>query len=128
MYVTPVYAALLTLLFVILSVRTLRTRRRLGIAVGDGANDEMLRAMRVHANFAEYAPLSLLVLLMLELQGAAAGLVHGLGALLLVGRCVHAWGVSRTDENYRFRVLGMSLTFTALLGGALGIAVLTLAG
>lgn len=128
MYVTPVYAALLTLLFVILSVRTLRTRRRLGIAVGDGANDEMLRAMRVHANFAEYAPLSLLVLLMLELQGAPAGLVHGLGALLLVGRCVHAWGVSRTDEDYRFRVLGMSLTFTALLGGALGIAVLTLAG
>lgn len=128
MYVIPVYAALLALLFVMLSVRTLRTRRRLKIAVGDGGNDEMLRAMRVHANFAEYAPLTLLVLLMLELQGAPAELVHGLGVLLLVGRSVHAWGVSRTDEDYRFRVLGMSLTFTALLGGALGIAVVTVTG
>ncbi|MEN9842262.1 MAG: hypothetical protein RLZZ612_91 [Pseudomonadota bacterium] len=29
------------------------------VAVGDGGHPELLRAMRVHANFAEYVPLSL---------------------------------------------------------------------
>ena len=56
--ITGMYAGILALFLVALSVRTLRTRRRNQIAVGDGGNSEMLRAMRVHGNFAEYAPLA----------------------------------------------------------------------
>lgn len=48
MYILPIYAALLVLLFVVLSIRTLRLRRSLKIGVGDGGNPQMLRAMRVH--------------------------------------------------------------------------------
>ena len=55
------YAALLAVIFVALSVRTLLLRRRLGIAIGDGDDPRMLRAMRAHANFAEYVPFSLLL-------------------------------------------------------------------
>ena len=55
--IIPIYAALLALLFLALSVRTLRLRRRLNISVGDAGNTKMLRAMRAHANFAEYVPL-----------------------------------------------------------------------
>jgi len=62
MHIVPLYAALLALIFVALSVRTLRMRRRLRIAVGDGGDTALLRAMRVHANFAEYVPLSLLLI------------------------------------------------------------------
>jgi uncharacterized membrane protein YecN with MAPEG domain len=60
-YVTPVYAAILALIFIALSVRTLQLRRQLNIAVGDKNDLQMLRSMRVHANFAEYVPLSLLL-------------------------------------------------------------------
>jgi uncharacterized membrane protein YecN with MAPEG domain len=124
MNITALYAALLGLLFVALSVRALLMRRRFRIAVGDGGNNQMLRAMRVHANFAEYVPLSLLLLFMFELAGAPRALLHALCACLLLGRLAHAYGVSSVAENYRFRVFGMAMTFTALLGGAAGLLVL----
>ncbi|MEH8130210.1 MAPEG family protein [Aeromonas veronii] len=56
MTILPVYAALLALLFVLLSIRTIRTRHSRKVALGHGDDPAMLRAMRVHANFAEYDP------------------------------------------------------------------------
>ncbi|MEP7206138.1 MAG: MAPEG family protein [Casimicrobiaceae bacterium] len=113
--IVPVYAAVLALLFFVLSVRTLRLRRSLRIAIGDAGNQALLRAMRVHSNFAEYVPLTLLLLYFVEARGASAWLVHALGVSLLIGRAVHAYGVSQVKENYRHRVLGMTMTFTCLL-------------
>ncbi len=118
MKVLPLYAALLTLLFVALSVRTLRLRRSLRIGLGDAGNDRMLRAMRVHSNFAEYVPLCLLMLYLVEGQGARALFVHALAICLLIGRLSHAYGVSQERENYAFRVAGMAMTFTALLSSS----------
>ena len=40
---------------------------------------------------------------------------------LLLGRLLHAYGVSRPREDFRFRVTGMVLTFTVLLSSASGI-------
>jgi hypothetical protein len=119
--IAPGYAAVLALLFIALSVRTLRLRRRLRIAVGDGGDARMLRAMRVHANFAEYVPLSLLLIYMLESAGGPSALVHALCLGLLVGRLSHAYGVSRSSEDLRYRVFGMAMTFTALGGSALAL-------
>ncbi len=62
MTILPVYAALLALLFVLLSIRTIRTRHSRKVALGHGDDPAMLRAMRVHANFAEYVPLALLLI------------------------------------------------------------------
>jgi uncharacterized membrane protein YecN with MAPEG domain len=118
MHILPVYASLLALLFVALSVRTLRLRHSLRIAIGDAGNERMLRAMRVHSNFAEYVPFCLLLVYLVEVRGGHALLVHGLGLCLLVGRAVHAWGLSQARENFRFRVAGMAMTFTTLLVSA----------
>ncbi len=115
MHILPLYAALLGLLFFYLSVRTIGLRRKLQIGIGASDNPEMLRAMRVHANFAEYAPLVLLLIYLVEVQGAPALLVHALGLCLLTGRLLHAYGVSQIKEQFAFRVTGMALTFTALL-------------
>ena len=52
MDIRPFYAALLGMLFFVLSVRTLRLRRKLQIAIGDAGNQQLLRAMRIHSNFA----------------------------------------------------------------------------
>jgi uncharacterized membrane protein YecN with MAPEG domain len=123
MHIVPLYAALLALLFVVLSVRTLRLRRRLRIAVGDAGDATMLRAMRVHANFAEYVPLSLVLLFFVESDGASALLLHGLGLGLLVGRLVHAYGVSQARERFAFRVIGMALTLGVLAVSALRLIV-----
>lgn len=117
--ILPLYAALLALLFVYLSVRTIGTRRRLQIAIGDKDHPEMQRAMRVHANFAEYVPLGLVLLALVEARGPAPWLVHALCLCLLLGRGLHAYGVSQTAERFQFRVAGMVLTFTCLVGSAL---------
>lgn len=118
MHILPLYAALLALLFVALSIRTLLLRRSMKIGVGDGGNPQMLRAMRVHSNFAEYVPLALLMLYLVEVRGAYPVFVHALGLCLLAGRLLHAYGVSQARENYNFRVAGMALTFTTLLSSA----------
>lgn len=106
-----IYAALLALLFLVLSVRTLRLRRRLQVAVGDGGSALILRAARVHGNFAEYAPFGLLLIFACEQLAAPALFIHTLGTSLLVGRLVHAYGVSQEREVFAYRVIGMSLTF-----------------
>lgn len=118
MTVIPFYAAVLACFYVGLSVRTLRMRRARKIAVGDGGDALMLRAMRVHANFAEYVPFALLLLWMLETAGAPAWSLHPLACTLLAGRIAHAWGVSREQERFAWRVSGMAATFTVLLTAA----------
>ena len=121
MFIAPFYAAILGLLFANLSVRTLKTRRSLKIAIGDAGNQQMLRVMRVHANFAEYAPISFLLIYLFESQGAYKVLIHLLCLCLVAGRFAHAYGVSQLTENYKFRVFGMAMTFTAIVTSALGL-------
>jgi uncharacterized membrane protein YecN with MAPEG domain len=119
MPIVSIYASLLALLFVALSIRTLRMRRRLGIAIGDAGDQTLLRAMRVHSNFAEYVPLGLILLMLMEAGSAQRWLVHALAACLLLGRVSHAYGVSRVTEDYRFRVFGMAMTFVALVSASI---------
>lgn len=115
MLITPLYAALLVLVFIALTVQVIRFRQRYQVALGDGGHAELGRAIRVHANFVEYVPLALLLLFFAEYQGLSGWLVHLLGAALLLGRVLHAYGVSKVRENLRFRISGMALTFSMLL-------------
>jgi len=121
MLITPAYAALFGLFFIFLSVRTLRLRRKLGVPLGNGEHPKMLRAMRVHSNFAEYVPLALLLIYFGEVQGGLEFMVHALCITLLIGRAIHAYGVSQVDENYNYRVAGMALTFFTIVSAALRI-------
>ncbi len=126
MTILPVYAALLALLFVLLSIRTIRTRHSRKVALGHGDDPAMLRAMRVHANFAEYVPLALLLIYFVEATSQTPWLVHLLGSALLLGRVCHAFGMSRTPENFRYRVTGIGLTFAVILMSAAHILITAL--
>ena len=117
--IVPFYASLLALLYLFLSVRVVRIRRQEAIPIGDRNNARLQRAIRVQGNFAEYVPLALILFTFVEMQGISPILVHGLGLVLLVGRAVHAYGVSQEKENYRLRTVGMGLTFGAILIAAL---------
>lgn len=123
MPVTPVYAALFGLILIVLSLRTIRVRRRLQVAIGHRDNADLERAMRVHANFCEYVPIALLLIYLLEVSTGASYWIHVLGGALLVGRLLHAYGVSQSRENLRFRVTGMVLTFTVIISAALRILI-----
>lgn len=119
MPIVSLYAGLLGMLFVGLSVRTLLLRRRLKIAVGDGGNEVLQRAIRVHSNFAEYVPFSLFLTFLVAQTGAGPHVLHRLGLTLLIGRVVHAYGVSQVRERFAFRIVGMALTLTAIVGASI---------
>lgn len=120
MTATPIYAGILAILFIFLSARVIEARRSIGVALGDGGDRQLLRRQRAHANFSEYVPIALILLALVELQGMPHWLLHATGAALLLGRLSHAYALSHEPEPMRFRVLGMLLTFAALLTGAIG--------
>lgn len=115
--VLPLYAGVFGLLFIALSANCIRERYRSRVAIGDGGDEQLARRIRVHANFAEYVPLTLVILLCLELTGASPWLLHLLCLTLLGGRIVHAYAVSQANEPLRLRTTGMAATF-----GVLGVA------
>lgn len=119
MAITALYAALLTLLFITLSANVVVKRRSHRVSLGDGGLPDMRHAIRAHGNFTEYAPLGLVILALVELRGAPFWQIHGVGAALLTGRLLHAYGLTRQQEVNAPRVVGMVLTFTSLLVGTI---------
>ena len=112
--ITAFYASLLAALFLLLSIRVIGWRRIHRVEIGDGDNRELLRRMRVHANFAEYAPFTLLLMALAESMAPPRPLLHLVGLMLVAGRLLHAYGLSQTPQILRYRVWGMQLTITAL--------------
>ncbi|MCA3338190.1 MAG: MAPEG family protein [Roseomonas sp.] len=105
----------LTLIFLWLSFRVIRYRRAERIPLGSGGNAALERALRAHANFAEYVPFATLMLVLAEWGGTWPWLLHALGALLVAARLSHGMGLMQDPEDYRFRVFGMMGT-TATIG------------
>ena len=93
MTITAFYAALLAVLFLYLSVRVIGWRRDRRVEFGHGEDFELLRRMRVHANFAEYVPFAIVLMALAESMEPPDLLVHVAGVVLVVGRLIHAYGV-----------------------------------
>ncbi|MCA0928968.1 MAPEG family protein [Ruegeria profundi] len=117
--ISPIYAALLAILYIALSVRVISQRFSDKISYGDGGSKNMIKAIRTHSNFVEYTPFALLLIAMAELQNAGGLLLNLLGLTLLAGRVFHAYGFSRTPQIVILRRMGMLLTFTAILVAAI---------
>lgn len=119
--ITSFYAGLLTLIYIVLSARVILYRRDKALSLGDEGDRELLTRMRAQANCAEYVPLSLLLLALIELAGAPGIATHGLALLLLAGRVVHAVGFAGYPPKLRLRVIGTALTLTMLALSATGL-------
>jgi|TARA_B100000749_G_C18308129_1_gene415543 uncharacterized membrane protein YecN with MAPEG domain len=107
--IAPLYIAIFSLVFTLLSFRVIRLRQTARVAIGDGGDKALRRAIRVHGNFAEYVPLALILIFAAESLGMSAVWVHGLCIALLIGRLLHAYGVSQVKEPLLFRQLALSI-------------------
>jgi uncharacterized membrane protein YecN with MAPEG domain len=123
LFASPLYIGLAALLLIVLSVRVMQLRDRHQVGIGDGGHPDLARAIRVQANFVEYVPLALLLLLCVDLVGDAKWIVHALGILLLLGRVLHAYGLGRSETRSFGRAVGMVLTLLVLVAAA-GLAIL----
>lgn len=113
--VTALYAGLLGVLYLVLGWQVVANRRRARVGLGTGGDTALERAIRVHGNFAEYAPLFLVLLLVAELNGAAGALLHALGLVFLVARVGHALGLSGSSGVSKGRFWGTFATWVTLL-------------
>jgi len=60
--------------------------------------------------------LALILFFLAENNGAWFVLLNLLGILFAIGRASHAYGISQINENFRFQIFGMVITFTAITG------------
>ena len=122
--ITTLYAGLTGLWIITLAARIIALRRRELIAFGDGGNRDLRRRIRAMGNLTEYAPIALILLGLLELQGLPSWSLHLIGLMFLAGRLIHGWAFSFADAPLGARSAGMVLTLIAV-GAAAATAVIT---
>lgn len=102
---------LLGLGYVYLSLRVSRLRIMHQIGIGHGGVHELEQAIRTHGNFMEYVPLALILLIAAQLLDANFWLILVGSVALVVGRVLHAIGLSRTGGRTQARSIGIVLTY-----------------
>ena len=113
--VVTFYAGILGLICLVLAVLVVRQRGKTNTGLGTGGHLALEQAIRVHANFVEYVPLILILLLLLELSGLPPLWLHVMGIALVVGRVLDAWGLSGNPNESFGRAAGITLTWLTLL-------------
>lgn len=127
MRITGIYAAIAALLIVFLAVRVTLRRRTIKVGIGNGGDAILARRIRAHANAAEYVPLALLLLLILELNQTQPMLLHVFGCVLIAGRLLHGFGLSTSPAVTPGRAIGIALTWLVIAVMALLLLWQTLA-
>ena len=124
--ITGIYAALAGLMALLLAAWVVRIRRRHKVSLGTGKEPAVEMAVRVHANFIEYVPLALLLMLLGELNDLPRLALHGAGILLLASRVLHAVGLGRSPGRSFGRFYGTAGTWLVVLGLSLALIARTL--
>ncbi len=112
--VTALWAAVLGLLSIALAARVSSARGTENVIFGDDGNVGLQQRIRVHANLVEYAPIALLLLLVLELNSTSTTVLHALGGSFLAARLLHAFGLSRATGRTPGRFFGTLLTWIVI--------------
>lgn len=101
-----------------LGMRVGEMRRRHKVALGDGGVPAVIARMRAQANFTEYAPLFVLLVLAVELAIGSPAWLWAVALAFLAVRVSHAFGMDGRGVT-RLRMAGIVGTFTLLCGLAL---------
>jgi uncharacterized protein len=115
--ITALYGALNALFNIFLANQVSTLRRKHGVSLGQGEHPELMVAIRAHANNSEAVPLAIVMLLLAELCGGKAWVLHVAGGGLLIARIAHWIGLPRKSPN-AFRFSGIALTWLAIAGVA----------
>jgi len=108
--ITLAAAAVLGIIYVLLSVAVSGQRGKTKIGLGTGADasaalgqehtaPKLLIAVRRHGHFAEYVPLSLILLMLIELANTDRNVLIGLAVALVLARLMITAGMGRPAPN-----------------------------
>lgn len=115
MLITPLFAAVFALMFLILSLDVVLRKKKTNTDSGVGEDPEMEKAIRIHLDFSEYVPFSLLLMWLVEVVTGAQTIVIVLGSVLLIGRVFHVSGMKSEREHDKFYQIGVTATFLVIL-------------
>jgi uncharacterized membrane protein YecN with MAPEG domain len=113
--VTPLYALPVAAIYLILWFRVSSVRSAAGVSFGDGGNAVLLRRIRQHGNCAEWSAFVLILMMLAEGMGAPPLWLHISGALLLIGRIAHPFGLVEGNAGHPLRYVGNGTNLLAAL-------------
>ncbi len=119
--VTPLFAAVFTLMYLGLSINVIRQRLGNKVSLGDGGHSGLRVAIRTQANFFEYVPLILVLMWFIETLTFSSSTVFWMGSFLLVSRIFHVLGMLYPRNLLILRQLGTIGTFAVMVKAALAL-------
>lgn len=120
-HAAALWSGLLLILLLVLSARVVQQRRMHRVAQGHEGHPPLEGALRAFGNATEYIPAAIGALAVLAIAGAYPPIVHLTGAVLFVGRAVHAVGLSRNPGVSNPRAIGTLLTWIAYVFAAVAL-------
>ena len=109
--VTLLYGGICALLVTLLGTQVSLIRLRTKTFTSTDLPRELVRPVRAHGNAAEWVPLGILLLAMLELSGLTSMWLHLLGGALVAARVLHAFGILAKNS---LSVVGATLNYLVL--------------
>ena len=113
MIITLTTAALCGIIFFVLTMRVSQVRIKSKVSLGDGGDHALLTRIRAHANFAEFVPLCLILMGLIETYAERSAYLGALGLVLVLARIAHAIGMGMSSPN-ALRVAGAAGTSVVL--------------
>ena len=116
---------LIVLLYFKLFKEVVTLRKTNKVSIGNNKNLKLERAIRAHANFNEYVPLSFFLSLILYFHNFLIFSCVSI-ILLLLGRIYHYKGItseSEKEQNFKYRRLGMRLTIYSFFSSIIGLII-----
>lgn len=121
--ITPLYAVPVALIYLVLWFRVSSVRGALNVSFGDGGNAVLLQRIRQHGNCAEWSFFVLILMILAEGMGTPAMWLHISGALLLIGRIAHPFGLKAETAGHPLRYVGNGTNLLAALNALVCIGV-----
>ena len=112
---TLITAGMLGGWYAFLAVTVISARYRHRVSLGDGGIPELQARIRAHGNFAEYVPIVLILMGLVELAGGDRTVLLWSGIALVVSRVLQAIGVWKRVAPNPFRFVGTCLTLFLLI-------------
>ncbi|OYY69974.1 MAPEG family protein [Sphingomonas sp. 28-63-12] len=115
--ITALTASALAILLVGLALNTIRLRMKYRAAFGDGGHQDLTSSIRAHGNLAEYMPIGITLIAMLEASGVDFRILASLAGGFVVCRTLNAIGLfNPPGPPGPARSIGIVGTLLILLG------------
>ncbi|GLT16851.1 membrane protein [Vibrio zhanjiangensis] len=111
--ISAFYASILAGLMIWLAFQVIKQRRSAKVAYADGGVSALQVARSAHSNAVDYVPITLILLMLVEYNGASPWMIHAVAMLFVMGRLIHAKAI--LAESLKGRVKGMKLTFLSMV-------------